>query len=172
MNHSEPTATPRPLITIMAGLRRLPDLRAAIEALVLFLVVVAVGVWAAMSGVLTLDPAPRDGMLILSVSACLMPALSEEWVFRGWVRAGAPIAAVISLLAYVFWHPIQVLANLPFARPEFTDPLFLCVVATLGACCTLSRIRSGSIWPAVVIHWGAAVVWRALFAGPPGAAPV
>lgn len=165
-------AAPRPLIEVVASVRRLPDLRAAIEALLLFLVVVAAGVWAAMSDVFTLDPVPRDSMLILSVSAFLMPALSEELAFRGWVRAGAPIAAVISLLAYVFWHPFQVMANLPFARPEFTDPRFLIVVATLGACCTLSRIRSGSIWPAVVIHWGAAVVWRALFAGAPGAAPV
>jgi predicted Abi (CAAX) family protease len=97
-----------------------------------------------------------------------MPALTEELAFRGWVRRGAPIAAVGSLLAFIFWHPLQVMANLPFARPEFTDASFLILVATLGACCTLSRIRSGSIWPAVIIHWGAAVVWRVLYAGPQG----
>jgi predicted Abi (CAAX) family protease len=39
------------------------------------------------------------------------------------------------------------------------------VVATLGLACTLSRIRSGSIWPSVIIHWGIVVVWIALFRG-------
>ena len=36
---------------------------------------------------------------------------------------------------------------------------------SLGLACTLSRIRSGSIWPAAIIHWGVVVVWKALYAG-------
>lgn len=161
-------SSPSPAATMIAGLRRLPDLRAALEGLGLFIAVIAAGVWGVSSGVLTLDPAPRSDVLLISISAFLVPALCEELAFRGWVRQGAPIAAVASLLAFIFWHPFQVMANLPFARPEFTDAGFLILVATLGACCTLSRIRSGSLWPGVIIHWGVAVVWRVLYAGPGG----
>lgn len=163
--------SPGPLTAVVAGFRRLPDMRAAIEGLVLFLCVVAAGVWAASAGVLTLNPAPRSDVLLIMLVAFVMPALSEELFFRGWVRAGAPLAAVASLIAYIFWRPLQVMLNLPFARPEFMDAYFLVLVATLGAACTLARIRSGSIWPGVVIHWGAVVVWRALFAGAPPVEP-
>ena len=85
--------------------------------------------------------------------------------FRGWVRKGAPLAAVASLLAYILWHPVQTWVGLPFGRPEFLDPAFLGVIAWLGLACTLSRIRSGSIWPAVVIHWGVVVMWKSLYGG-------
>ena len=156
---------PGPLDALFAGLKRLPDLRGALEALALFLMVVAAGVWAAMSGVLVPQPVQRSEVLTISLSAFLIPTLSEELIFRGWVRKGAPVAAVLSLLAYILWHPIQAWLNLPFGRPEFLDPRFLSLVAWLGLACTLSRIRSGSIWPAVVIHWGAVVVWKALYGG-------
>ena len=39
------------------------------------------------------------------------------------------------------------------------------MVACLGLACTLTRVRSGSIWPGVVIHWGVVVAWLALFGG-------
>lgn len=154
---------PSPVETLFAGLKKLPDFRAAIEALLMFIVVVAVGIWVAQSGALTLNPVARSSVFTLSISAFLIPTLSEELVFRGWLRAGAPIAAICSLLAFILWHPAQVWLNLPFGRPEFTDPRFLSVVATLGVACTLSRIRSGSIWPSVIIHWGIVVVWLALY---------
>jgi predicted Abi (CAAX) family protease len=154
---------------LIAGLLRLPDLRAALEALILFLLVVAGGVWAVQSGVLQISPAARGDVFAISLSSFFIPALGEELVFRGWLRKGLPLAAIASLLAFILWHPVQELLNLPFGRPEFLDPGFLGLVAALGTACTLSRIRSGSIWPAVVIHWGVVVVWRALFAGqPPG----
>lgn len=156
---------PGPVNELFAGLKRLPDLRGAIEALLLFLMVVAAGVWAAMSGVLVPEPVQRSEVLAISLSAFLIPTLSEELIFRGWVRKGAPLAAVLSLFAYILWHPVQTWLNLPFGRPEFVDPSFLSLVAWLGMACTLSRIRSGSIWPAVIIHWGAVVVWKALYGG-------
>jgi uncharacterized protein len=154
------------MLRMLDGLKRLPDLRAALEALGLFILVVAAGVWAATTGVLTLNPiASRNELFILSLSAFVVPSLMEELVFRGWLRKGAPLAAVVSLVAFIAWHPIQVLIGSPFARPEFMDPRFLSVVAWLGLACTLTRIRSGSIWPGVVIHWGIVVIWKALFAG-------
>jgi uncharacterized protein len=164
------TEPPPTLNSVMAamlrGLTQLPDLRAALEGLSLFLLVVAAGVGAVLCGVLTLHPiASRNEMLTLSLAAFIVPSLMEELVFRGWLEKGAPIAAVVSLVAFIFWHPLQVMIGSPFARPEFMDPRFLLVVGVLGLACSLSRIRSGSIWPNVVIHWGIAVVWKALFAG-------
>jgi uncharacterized protein len=153
------------LSEVFAGLKRLPDLRGAVEALILFLVVVAAGIWAAMTGVLVSNPAPQADMMAISLSAFLIPALGEELVFRGWLRKGAPIGGVVSLLAYILWHPVQAWLHLPFGREEFLDPRFLSLIAWLGLACTLSRIRSGSIWPAVIIHWGVVVVWKALYAG-------
>ncbi|MDZ4759665.1 MAG: CPBP family glutamic-type intramembrane protease [Alphaproteobacteria bacterium] len=151
---------------LIDGLKRLPDLRAAIEALGLFLLVIGAGVWAVYSGVLVLKPIESSQeLLLISVVAFVMPALGEELLFRGWVRRGAPIGAVLSLLMFILWHPVQYMAGSPFARPEFMDAGFLSLVSWLGLACTLSRIRSGSIWPGVVIHWGAAVIWKALFAG-------
>lgn len=166
------TAEPRPpaprdgpISDTIAALKRLPDLRAALEALLLFLLVLAACAWAATSGVLELKPLKQDQLAVTWLSAFLMPTLTEELVFRGWVKKGAPIAAVLSLLAYIAWHPIQTLVGLPFGRPEFLNPAFLGLVATLGFACTLSRIRSGSIWPAVIIHWGVVVMWISLYGG-------
>jgi predicted Abi (CAAX) family protease len=154
-----------PLNEIFAGLKRLPDMRAAIEALLLFLLVIAAGYWAASTGVLEPSPITSRGQLLpISLSAFLVPALTEELFFRGWLRKGMPFGAVASLLAYIAWHPVQVWLSLPFARPEFADAGFLSLVAWLGLACTLSRLRSGSIWPAVIIHWGVVVVWIALYA--------
>lgn len=163
---------PGPVATTFAALRRLPDLRAAIEGVALFLAVMLAGAIAFQSGVLVLDPMPRASVGALSLSAFILPALVEELVFRGWLRSGAPLAAVAGFLAYVLWHPVQVWLGLPSARPDFLDPAFLGLVAWLGLACTLARIRSGSIWPGVVIHWGAVVVWLALFGGQPGAGVV
>ncbi len=150
---------------IIASLRRLPDLRAALEALVLFLLVIVAGVWAASQGVLVLKHTPisSNELMVVWLSAFLIPSLSEEVIFRGWVKRGAPIAAVASLLAYILWHPLQVWLGLPYGRPEFLDPRFLGLIAAVGTACTLSRLRSGSIWPAVVIHWGAVVMWISLY---------
>ncbi len=156
---------PGPLDEVFRGLRRLPDFRGAVEGLVLFLMVVGAGYWAAMTGVLVLHPLPRADVFAIALSAFLIPSLGEELLFRGWLKKGAPIGAVISLLAYIAWHPLQTWLHLPFGRPEFTDPRFLSLVAWLGLACTLSRIRSGSVWTPVIIHWGIAVVWLALYGG-------
>jgi predicted Abi (CAAX) family protease len=156
---------PGPVGETIAALKRLPDLRAAIEGVLLFLMVVAAGAWAASTGVLDLDPLPRGQLFTTWISVFLIPTMSEELIFRGWVRKGAPLAAVASLLAYILWHPFQTWVGLPFGRPEFTDPAFLGLIAWLGLACTLARIRSGSIWPGVAIHWGVVVVWKSLFGG-------
>ena len=154
------------LANLISGLIRLPDLRGAIEALGLFILVLLAGAWAAQAGVLTFAPlADQNAITQISLIAFFVPGISEEVIFRGWLPRGQPVAAAISLVAFVAWHPIQILIGSPFAEPLFADPRYLALVAFLGVCCTVSRLRSGSIWPAVVIHWGVVVIWKALFGG-------
>ena len=151
------------LATMLAGLRKLPDTRAAIEALVLFLLVIASGaafVWGA--GIPVNTNAFEANTLVLWVSTFLFPTLTEELVFRGWLRKGMSLPALASLLAFVAWHPLQVVLGLPFAQPLFVDPRFLAVVAVLGLASSITRVRSGSIWPGVILHWGTVVVWTTL----------
>lgn len=93
--------------------------------------------------------------------AILVPALAEEMVFRvvlagrtGWLRAG------LALATFVLWHPVQVWFGLPMAQPVFLEPAFLAIVALLGLVCTISWRRSGSVWPAVAMHWATVVAWK------------
>lgn len=151
---------------LIRSLIRLPDLRASIEALALFVAIVAAGALATRLGVLTLDHAPPETMSGIFLTAFFLPALAEEIAFRGWLRDGEPLVAGASMVAFVLWRPVQYLLGAPLAHPSFIEPGFLALVALLGFACTLSRLRSGSIWPGVIIHWGAAVVWLILFAGP------
>lgn len=160
-----------PTARLAAAIRsvlRLPDMRAAVEALLLFLAVIAVGAVAAFQGALVLDHAPREAMSAIFISAFFVPALGEELAFRSWLREDEPLVAGLSMVAYVLWHPLQYLLGSPFANPAFIEPGFLALTAILGFACTLSRLRSGTIWGGVVIHWGVAVVWLAMFAGRAG----
>jgi predicted Abi (CAAX) family protease len=149
----------------LRSLRRLPDIRAAIEGLILFLVVLVAGALAVQAGILRIDPAPREEIRTLWLSVILFPVLAEELIFRSWLPRGAWMAAAFSLVAFVVWHPLQAGLGLATAQPEFRDPGFLMLVAILGGACTLARLRSGSIWPGVVIHWGVVILWLALFGG-------
>jgi predicted Abi (CAAX) family protease len=152
------------IATLLAGLRKLPDTRAAIEALVLFLMVIASGgafVWGA--GIPLNTNAFEANTLMLWVSTFLFPTLSEELVFRGWLRKGMSLPALAALLAFVAWHPLQYLVGLPFASSLYMEPRFLAVVAVLGLACSITRVRSGSIWPGVILHWGAVVILKSLF---------
>ena len=51
------------------------------------------------------------------------------------------------------------------AQPVFLEPGFLLVTAALGLTCTLAWRLTGSLWPAVVIHWLTVVGWKGLMAG-------
>jgi predicted Abi (CAAX) family protease len=154
------------LANLISGLIRMPDLRGAIEALGLFILVLLAGGLGMQAGVLTFHPlADQKAITQISLIAFFVPGISEEVIFRGWLPKGQPVVAAISLVAFVAWHPIQVLIGSPFAEPVFIDPRYLLLVAFLGLCCTTSRLRSGSIWPSVVIHWGVVVIWKALFGG-------
>ncbi|MBX3479684.1 MAG: CPBP family intramembrane metalloprotease [Caulobacter sp.] len=119
-------------------------------------------------------PAPGDladlPMTLLTV--LFVPALGEEAIFRGLLvpSRGEPgrvwPALALSTLVYVLWHPLEGLTFLPGARGLFCRPDFLLVTGLLGLACGLTRWRTGSLWPAVALHWAAVVIWKTWLGGP------
>lgn len=154
-------------IRTLLSLRTLPDLQAALEGLVLFLLLVLGGVALVAAKMLPLAPPGFDRAMFaqLSVITFFVPALVEEVVFRSWLGPKTIPAAALSLAAFVAWHPLQTALGFFWASPAFLTPGFLIFAAATGLACTVSRMRSGSIWPAVAIHWGIAMLWQALFSG-------
>lgn len=110
-----------------------------------------------------------DSPLRLLLGALLMPALVEEFVFRGVLtpaqgEAGRPVPAVaLGLVAYVQWHVLGGLI-LPgaglFLRPDFLLCAFL-----LGLACAWMRYRTGSLWPAILFHALLVWAWQAFLGG-------
>lgn len=115
---------------------------------------------------------PRlDGWPLRLLTVMVIPAFSEELVFRGllipargesrypvrWFRAG--------IAAFVLWHVVEAITFLPHAT-MFLRPLFLVCVAVLGIACALMRYRTGSLWPAVLLHGVVVFIWQVLLGGP------
>jgi predicted Abi (CAAX) family protease len=151
----------RPLVT--AATRR-PGARDWAEAAALLagfaLIAAAAGLGTGLIAPrLDADPA---ALARVALAAVLVPALGEEAVFRGPLARGRYPLAALSLALFVAWHPAQLALGLPWARPVFADPAFLALAGLLGLACTVSRMRSGSLWPAVAMHWIAVVAWKAL----------
>jgi len=114
-------------------------------------------------------PWPRPRRLVSAAAALLpMPALGEELLFRGallphpgegtpWPQLLAWSALGIGL--FVLYHPLA--GRLWYRRAErvFHDPRFLLQTALLGVATTALYQASGSLWPAVLLHALAVLVW-------------
>ena len=114
-------------------------------------------------------PWPRPRRLVSAAAALLpMPALGEELLFRGallphpgegtpWPQLLAWSALGIGL--FVLYHPLA--GRLWYRRAErlFHDPRFLLQTALLGLATTALYQASGSLWPAVLLHAVAVLVW-------------
>ena len=114
-------------------------------------------------------PWPRPRRLVSAAAALLpMPALGEELLFRGallphpgegtpWPQLLAWSALGIGL--FVLYHPLA--GRLWYRRAErlFHDPRFLLQTALLGVATTALYQVSGSLWPAVLLHAVAVLVW-------------
>lgn len=132
------------------------------------------GVCAALVGPPLMAPkwAPLPTWLPIAATALIIPAMTEELVFRGLMIPGrnegfnAAVWLAISTGLFVLWHIVEVATFLPGAAPIFLRPDFLCLAAVLGGVCGLLRRRSASLWTAIILHWAAVAVWKISLGGP------
>ncbi len=120
-------------------------------------------------GLLKFDPNPLPEAALDALVAFLVPALAEELVFRGPIPSRGetkrPMVWVLgSTLLFVLWHGLEGLI-FPGAQALLRGD-FLAISGALGLACAYLRHRSGSLWPAVVLHWVIATAWLTLFGGP------
>lgn len=104
----------------------------------------------------------------------LMPALVEELLFRvlliphpseGFPWLPQLAWSALSLGLFVLYHPVAARLWYPQARALFHDPRFLLQATLLGVACSLTYVQTGSLWPPVLIHWLAVVIWLEPFRG-------
>jgi predicted Abi (CAAX) family protease len=129
-----------------------------------------IGVIAGFDGLLTWQPQPTGWPLRLLSVMCI-PAFSEELVFRGLLipdqgETRRPVLWIgLAIMLFIGWHIFEALALLPGAT-LFLSPLFLLCAGILGAGCALMRYRTGSLWPAVLLHGLLVWTWQVCFGGP------
>lgn len=114
-------------------------------------------------------------LLAYAAVALVLPGVAEEYVFRVLLLPHPSESSkrdarwwtqvVTVLLLYVLWHPVNAWLFVTWARPLFYDSAFLLLCALLGVACTITYLRSGSIWPAVILHWAVDVGWKLAFGG-------
>lgn len=111
------------------------------------------------------------GLPLRLISVLFVPTFGEEALFRGLLvpdrsETGRPFAAIaLATIVFTAWHGVETLF-LRHAAPLFLRPDFLACAAILGAGCAVIRWRTGALWPAVVLHWVAVVVWQTWLGGP------
>ena len=132
------------------------------------------GVFGVLTGLFTISiTADYSALLRIAVIAFVLPAFVEELVFRGpliWLAdhgsSELPLAAALSLLLFVLWHPFNAALFLTDAREVFSDWRFLTAATMLGVVATWLALRTRSLWPPIVFHWIVVVGWKALLGGP------
>ena len=123
--------------------------------------------------------APLWVWVLVPLVLFIRPALIEEVFFRVLMlpRPGQTLALkyrlswiIVSLVIFVAWHPINGIVFRPEVAATFTDPAFLFIVLFLGIACSTAYLKSGSIWPPILIHWVTDVVWVLFMGGAEAAA--
>lgn len=113
----------------------------------------------------------QPGLALRLLTVFFIPALGEEIPFRGLLTPGRdeparPVLGIaISTTLYTLWHVIEALTFLPAAAPVFLRPDFLLCCAVLGLGCAIMRHVTGSLWPAVLLHWALVVIWQTWLGG-------
>ena len=101
----------------------------------------------------------------------IAPAVGEELVFRGLLIPGRPEsprflgALLVSTTVFTLWHVAEAETFLRAAAPMFLRPDFLACAATLGVGCAIVRRLTGSLWPAVALHWVMVGIWQTWLGG-------
>ena len=165
------------LIDVKRGLTTLPKGGDFLFSVVIFLIYMAVALPIGFfSGFFTLEVLKTDiwVMIALPISLFFIPSLFEEIVFRGLLLphrsrgvSTRPLVlySVFSIAAFVVWHPINAMTINHPAYTMFTNPLFLSLAALMGIACTITYIRTGSVWVPIAIHWLTVLVWVFFLSG-------
>lgn len=123
------------------------------------------------TGYYALHPALTAGLPLRLLTVLIAPGFGEEAPFRGLLipdrsEARRPWLSLLVVTAiFTAWHVVEVFTILPAARAAFLRPDFLACAATLGLGCGLVRWRTGSLWPAVLLHWLAVTIWQTWLGG-------
>ncbi|MCW3846739.1 CPBP family glutamic-type intramembrane protease [Sphingomonas sp. LB-2] len=160
---------------IEAALRSWPDRRGWIATGVTLLwCLPLLGLIGGLGGFAHLDPLPFGVKWVrIFFLVMLVPALAEELLFRALLvpRPDKPFPvwqAVLTVTAFVVWHPFQAYTFGPPWSALFLDPWFVAATALLGAALVRLYRVTGSIWPGVAVHWLVVAGWKLLFGGPFG----
>ncbi len=131
---------------------------------------IGIGAAACLLGVAYWRP-HLDGWPLHLFGVMVVPALTEELVFRGLLIPGREEGRhsvrliAVGLTAFILWHVVEATTILPGAQ-IFLRPGFLFCAGLLGGVCVLMRYRTGSLWPAVLFHGLTVFFWQILFGGP------
>ena len=165
------------LIDVKRGLITLPKGSDLLFSVVVFLIYMAVALPVGFcSGFFTIQVLETDiwVMIALPISLFFIPSLFEEIVFRGLLlphkeRAVSAIHllfyAVFSVVLFIAWHTFNAMTINHAAYTMFTNPLFLSFAALMGIACTITYIKTGSLWVPIAIHWLTVVVWVFFLSG-------
>jgi predicted Abi (CAAX) family protease len=161
----------KPVARLTAALTTLPTARSWVLTLAVSAVTLtAMAAIGFATGLYHLTPT-QPGLALRLLTVIIVPALGEEAVFRGLLMPGRsetdrPARAIaVSTTLYVLWHVVEALTFLPGAASVFLRPDFLLCCAVLGVGCAILRWRTGSLWPAVLLHWALVVIWQTWLGG-------
>ncbi len=161
----------RLLARLVSSLHTWPDTKGWRDCLLMALPALAVVPLLGLAGGFVHWQPRLDNWPLHLLSVLIVPTFSEEVVFRGllipargetqrpvtWIAAGVAI--------FTAWHIVEARTFLSGAH-LFMTPLFLLAAVMLGLSCALLRYRTGSIWPAVILHCLVVFVWQVWFSGP------
>ena len=162
---------------LITAVSTLPDAEAWLHAaaLILIFTIIALPI-GFQGGFLQIEVLRASWSKIIGIIATslFMPAVIEELFFRVLLlpRTTEKVSALglwfwgcISLAMFIAYHPLNALSFFPRGLKTFFNVVFLILAALLGLTCSIAYIQSGSLWPPVVIHWLAVVVWLLLLGG-------
>jgi predicted Abi (CAAX) family protease len=135
------------------------------------LTLAAVGVVGFSSGLYALHRANLAGLPVRLLTVLIAPAFAEEAVFRGLMipsreETKTPMPAILAgTTVFVAWHLVEAIFILPQAAALFERPDFLTCAGFVGLGCAAVRWRTGSLWPAVALHWLMVTIWQTWLGG-------
>ena len=156
---------------LLTSLRTLPSPRGWLFCLAVSAVTLAsMAVIGFATGLYRLQPT-EPGLAVRMLVVFFVPSLGEELPFRGLLTPGPEetqrpkLEIAVSTALYTVWHVLEAVTFLKAAAGVFLRPDFLLCRAVLGLGCAVTKRVTGSIWPAVLLHWALVVVWQTWLGG-------